>query len=77
MALQPTFSPTPPALYDDDDNNLAPWAPSATAEATSKQVTGWQMRSHPSDPNVAWEDSSDEDEEYSRARRLLHKLSGK
>ncbi|ESK83648.1 hypothetical protein Moror_2178 [Moniliophthora roreri MCA 2997] len=68
VSLQPTFSPTPPAIEDDDEP--PPWE------------TSWNSGSHKSnrggdDVRDVWDDSSSEDIEYSRARSLLSKLSKK
>ncbi|KAF8838535.1 hypothetical protein BDN67DRAFT_75841 [Paxillus ammoniavirescens] len=67
VSLHPTFSPTPPALYDNDEEAHAPWSKSSS----SVDGVGWKMRvGHVPDSDL-WQDSSEEDEEYSRARRLL------
>ena len=56
MSLQPTFSSTPPALCDEDGEGYAPWNESFSEGGRRGDV---------------WADSSEEDEVYSRARRLL------
>ncbi|KAG1824925.1 uncharacterized protein BJ212DRAFT_555385 [Suillus subaureus] len=61
VSLQPTFSPTPPALEDDEAHGRYPWS------STKKDRDHHDGSSEP----VIWQDSSDEDEEYSRARKLL------
>lgn len=63
VSLQPTFSPTPPALDDDETHGRYPW------NSTKKACDHHDEASEP----VIWQDSSDEDEEYSRARKLLSK----
>jgi hypothetical protein len=72
VSLHPTFSPTPPASYDNDEEAHAPWSKSSS----SVDGVGWKMKvGHVPDGDL-WQDSSEEDEEYSRARRLLSR-SGK
>lgn len=73
VSLQPTFSPTPPAIDDDDDGEGAtgasgsgrhpPWS-GTKANGNEKSIA---------DPDVRdmWEDSSEEDVEYQRAKKLL------
>ncbi|KAL0948518.1 hypothetical protein HGRIS_011078 [Hohenbuehelia grisea] len=63
VSLHPTFSPTPPAL-EEDESEHAPWA----------GPNGWTQNEPVRD---MWEDSSDEDVEYQRARRLLSRLAKK
>ena len=70
MSLQPTFSPTPPALYDFEEDH-SPW--NGTGPTESKVDTTW--RSRVEQTQLTWEDSSDEDEEYNRARQMLQKAS--
>ena len=71
ISQQPTFSPTPPAL--DDDELPGPWG-NKTEEPTwgksTKRAVGDSERD-------MWEDSSEEDEEYQKARRLLSKAGSK
>lgn len=73
MSLQPTFSPPPPpAVYDqfDDGEAVDAWS--------GRPVDGWNTRtgSHAAAvPTDVWQDSSDEDEEYSRARQLLSRVT--
>ncbi|TDL24355.1 hypothetical protein BD410DRAFT_786466 [Rickenella mellea] len=76
VSLQPTFSPTPPAIdYEDDDDEEGegdgahpPWS-----GQKEREKSGWPSREHKTG-DAAWEDSSDEDEEYAQARRLLAKV---
>lgn len=73
MSLPPTYSTTPPARYDWEVDK-SPWSPphdSIRVDAT------WTSRGGNPHERDLWEDSSDEDEEYSAARRLLNKLSGR
>ncbi|KAH9841142.1 uncharacterized protein C8Q71DRAFT_743663 [Rhodofomes roseus] len=69
MSLPPTFSATPPAVDDDSDEEArsrhAPWGPSSQ----------WSTRIQPGHDRDVWQDSSEEDEDYSRARRLLSRMS--
>lgn len=73
VSLQPTFSTTPPALDDHEyGDRHAPW------EDASQGGGGWQMRhgtamEEGGQVKDLWEDSSEEDEQYTRARRLLAK----
>lgn len=67
VSLQPTFSPTPPALEDDEARSRYPWS------STKKDRDNHDESSEP----VIWQDSSDEDEEYSRARKLLSRTGKK
>ena len=59
VSLQPTFSSTPPALGDEDGEGYAPWNESFSEGG--RRARGGDV----------WADSSEEDEVYSRARRLL------
>ncbi|KAG9308022.1 hypothetical protein JVU11DRAFT_12674 [Chiua virens] len=73
VSLQPTFSPTPPALCDEDGVGYAPWT---TSFATRQDERGrararLEGRERGRKGEDVWVDSSDEDEAYSRARRLL------
>ncbi|KAI9439220.1 hypothetical protein H4582DRAFT_2142690 [Lactarius indigo] len=69
MSLQPTFSPTPPALDEDEDEAWGrsgrPWG-----VAVGNGGAGGKERDF-------WADSSDEDEEYSNARKLLTRAGKK
>lgn len=78
MSLPPTFSTTPPAFDDDDEGgNKAgrgrhhPWAPSSTPPGPSPASSGWTTRIDQDGTKDLWQDSSDEDEEYRTAKRLL------
>jgi len=73
MAPHPTFSPTPPAIYDDETDHT-PWGGDQDVGTAEDKPVGWQTRIKSSD---VWEDSDDSDEEYSRAKRLLFKVSNK
>jgi hypothetical protein len=62
VSLQPTFSPTPPAIDDTEDeaeegSRHAPWSSPPPADM--------------------WEDSSEEDVEYQKAKKLLNRASRK
>ncbi|EGO28051.1 hypothetical protein SERLADRAFT_462499 [Serpula lacrymans var. lacrymans S7.9] len=82
VSLQPTFSPTPPALDDEDDDDddekagkggrYAPWGPNGNGEKGGETRDG-----RTSEEKDVWEDSSEEDEEYRRARRLLMRVGKK
>ena len=62
VSLQPTFSATPPAL--DDDESHAPWG--------GREESKWgRKHGAAGEEKDIWEDSSEEDEEYRQARRLL------
>lgn len=63
MSLPPTYSTTPPAR-EDWEMERPPWS-LPRDEVTNAGGGG------------LWEDSSDEDEEYTTARRLLSKLPGR
>ncbi|EPQ53035.1 hypothetical protein GLOTRDRAFT_139985 [Gloeophyllum trabeum ATCC 11539] len=81
MSLEPTFSPTPPAL--DDSERHEPWSDArSSAEkprraANDADADGWAMRNgrkSRAEEKDVWDDSSaEEDEEYGLARRLLAK----
>jgi len=79
MSLPPTFSATPPALDDNDEETRGrynPWSSSSVrAEPSSARSTGWTTRIDQNGTRDAWQDSSDEDEEYRTAKRLLNRLS--
>lgn len=85
MSLPPTFSTTPPAFDDDDDEARArhrPWSDDSQshARAHTHSGTGWSSRIMIEENGAArdfWADSSDEDEDYKKARRLLSRLSKK
>lgn len=77
MSLPPTFSTTPPALDDDDESQRDSHRPWADVTPRSKTPNGWGSKIEENGVRDAWADSSDEDEDYSRARRLLSRLSRK
>jgi hypothetical protein len=66
VSLQPTFSPTPPALDEDEDEawerSGRPWGEDDERNGRDRDF---------------WQDSSDEDEEYSKARKLLVRATKK
>lgn len=68
VSLQPTFSPAPPAGYDqfDEDEN-EPGGRHVSWSSRTKRVSG--VATHD-----VWQDSSEEDEEYRRARQLLSRM---
>ena len=75
VSLQPTFSPTPPAL--DDDETHMPWG---GGEAWGKKRSVAAARGSEGEDEGEkhiWEDSSEEDEEYRRARRMLARVGKK
>ncbi|KAH8985265.1 hypothetical protein EDB86DRAFT_2959934 [Lactarius hatsudake] len=75
MSLQPTFSPTPPALDEDEDEAWGrsgrPWGV-AVGNGNGGPGVGGKERERD-----FWADSSDEDEEYSNARKLLTRAGKK
>ncbi|KAG8220344.1 hypothetical protein J3R82DRAFT_3438 [Butyriboletus roseoflavus] len=91
MSLQPTFSPTPPALYDEDGEGYAPWSRSFSTHDEGGEVgrregeharrakgregrntrKGLKGSGSGDAQEDMWADSSEEDEVYSHARRLL------
>ncbi|KAF9467482.1 hypothetical protein BDZ94DRAFT_1248223 [Collybia nuda] len=86
VSLQPTFSPTPPAIEDDDENyeQHVPWgraAGSGVGKGKGKAQTGKGAGTvAPGDSGTMvdmWQDSSEEDVEYSRAKRLLSRVGRK
>jgi hypothetical protein len=72
VSLQPTFSPTPPALDEDEDET---WKRSGRPEPRG-DVNGTDDRGDGRERDF-WADSSDEDEEYSKARKMLTRASKK
>ena len=77
--MQPTFSPTPPAFDgDEEDGTHAPWG---ERDGSSTATAGWGRKrsagDNGGDGEGMWEDSSEEDEEYRRARRLLARVGKK
>ena len=103
VSLQPTFSPTPPALYDDEESDHAPWGnshshthgnsnnnsgatgagagvryvpPQSQSQMQMQTQSSWRVRAERGED--VWEDSSDDnDDEYSRAKQMLHSASKK
>jgi len=69
MSLPPTYSITPPAR-EDWEVEKPPWYP-------PRDEAAWTSRSGNVGERDLWEDSSDEDEEYSTARKLLSRLPGR
>ncbi|KAK2464963.1 hypothetical protein APHAL10511_003039 [Amanita phalloides] len=77
VSLQPTFSPTPPAIYVDEDEVSAKplWGGKQTNQESDLKVNGWSKRRNADTSPDLWENSSDEDEEYMNAKKLLNRLS--
>ncbi|KIL63692.1 hypothetical protein M378DRAFT_654257 [Amanita muscaria Koide BX008] len=75
VSLQPTFSPTPPAIDDDTDEEghgpRSVWGGKPPAQDV--KLNGWASKRQ--EATDVWENSSDEDEEYANAKRLLTKVS--
>jgi hypothetical protein len=73
MSLPPTFSATPPAVEEwESDKEQYPWT-SRIADPSE----GWSTRNGHARERDIWDDSSEEDVEYSMARKLLSKISGR
>lgn len=72
VSLKPTFSPTPPALDEDEDEI---WKRSGRPEALGNNEDG-DVKVNGRERDF-WADSSDEDEEYSKARKMLTRASKK
>lgn len=68
MSLPPTYSITPPARED--------WEVEKPSRSPPRDEAAWTPRNGSAGERDLWEDSSDEDEEYSTARRLLSRLHG-
>lgn len=83
MSLPPTFSATPPALDETDEDERErhePWSHSSRARggaATPRAEAPWGTRIEQNGARDVWADSSDEDTEYSAAKRLLTRLARK
>ncbi|KAF9653605.1 hypothetical protein BDM02DRAFT_3107536 [Thelephora ganbajun] len=73
MSLPPTYSITPPAR-EDLEVEKPPWSP---PRDNAREEAPWTSRNGNVGERDFWEDSSDEGVEYSTARRLLSKLSGR
>ena len=75
VSLRPTFSPTPPAIEYDE------WQPSEKKNDDDDdghgERNGQSWSSKDVEPPDMWQDSSDEDEQYSAARRLLNRVAKK
>ncbi|KAL5531161.1 hypothetical protein ACEPAG_4037 [Sanghuangporus baumii] len=78
VSLRPTFSPTPPALTDYEEDR-SPWAPEPPQKSASRWVSRRSTESAADTGSGAgvWQNSSDEDEEYMRAREMLSSASKK
>ncbi|KAL1943518.1 hypothetical protein VTO73DRAFT_3963 [Trametes versicolor] len=88
MSLPPTFSATPPALDETDEDERErhePWSRSSRARGGSATPRAenagnggaWGSRIEQNGARDVWADSSDEDTEYSAAKRLLTRLARK
>lgn len=75
MSLPPTFSTTPPAFDDDDESSKAPYRAWEDDTVQPKMINGWGTKIEENGTRDVWADSSDEDEDYSRAKKLLSRLS--
>ena len=73
MSLPPTYLKTPPAR-DEWEVGQPPWSP--PRDDVREEVPS-TFRNGNAGGRDLWEDSSDEEEEYSTARKLLSKLSGR
>ncbi|KAI0919593.1 hypothetical protein AcV5_001618 [Taiwanofungus camphoratus] len=80
MSLPPTFSTTPPALDDEEEAQKGrhqPWSSSRPARVDPSLTVGWASRIEHNGVRDVWQDSSDEDEDYSTAKRLLWRVERK
>ncbi|TBU37843.1 hypothetical protein BD309DRAFT_973136 [Dichomitus squalens] len=80
MSLPPTFSATPPAIEDTDEeapqsSSHAPWSP--PQRSVQRGGGGWGSKIEEAGARDLWADSDEEDAEYSAAKRLLAKVGGK
>ncbi|KAI0700265.1 hypothetical protein C8T65DRAFT_658093 [Cerioporus squamosus] len=78
MSLPPTFSATPPAIEDTDEDDAgkhAPW--SSPGGGSIAPSSSWGTRTEANGARDVWADSSDEDAEYSTAKRMLSRFSRK
>lgn len=80
VSLKPTFSPSPPAVeYDEEENSDARTSshhllkPNIPSSSKHKQMSPH----HKGMQSERWEDSSDEDEEYRNARAALSRAARK
>lgn len=79
VSLQPTFSATPPA-FEDDDESHAPWGgQEGTREEGERGKKKKKQKPKPEGEGErdVWEDSSEEDDEYRKARRMLLRVGEK
>ncbi|KIK68461.1 hypothetical protein GYMLUDRAFT_719545 [Collybiopsis luxurians FD-317 M1] len=84
VSLQPTFSVTPPAIEDDDEEDGSHWQRYTNDSRSSGEVDS-QISGSDTDGSVGehsqsrgqdmWVDSSDEDMEYQQAKKLLSRFS--
>ncbi len=77
MSLPPTFSATPPAIEDTDEDDGGKHAPWSSPGGGSIAPSSWGTRIEANGVQDVWEESSDEDAEYSSAKRLLSRFSRK
>lgn len=85
VSLKPTFSPTPPAIDDDDDGDVrqarAPWVWKQEAALPSSSTPPRSLPPPKQNGNAdvvdMWADSSEEDEEYQKAKRMLIRAARK
>ena len=81
MSLPPTFSATPPAIEDtdEDDAGASKHAPWSSPGGGSIAPSSWGTRTDANGARDVWADSSDDDAdvEYSKAKRMLAKFSRK
>ena len=73
MSLPPTYSITPPAREDWEREK----PPRSGPREYVREEASWSSRNGNVGERDLWEDSSDEDEEYRTARKLLTKFSGR
>ena len=73
MSLPPTYSKTPPVREDWEVEK----PPRPPPRDNAREEANRTPRNERVDERDLWEDSSSEDEEYSTARRLLNKLTGR
>ena len=73
MSLPPTYSITPPAREDWEVEK----PPRSGPREYVREEASWTSRNGNVGEQDLWEDSSDEDEEYRTARKLLTKFSGR
>lgn len=85
VSLKPTFSPTPPAIDDDDEEDVrkarAPWvwkqeAPLPLSSPPPRSLPPPKQNGN-ADAVDMWADSSEEDEEYQKAKRMLIRAAKK